>query len=58
MEEVRWENLRKSVAALSAFLVLMVMSMELLWTKSSPLPPLPPPIPEVHHVEGEAWGAT
>ncbi|OCH93608.1 hypothetical protein OBBRIDRAFT_811059 [Obba rivulosa] len=58
MEEVRWENLRKSVAALSAFLVLMVMSMELLWTKSKPPPPTPPPVPEVHNVEGEAWGAT
>ncbi|KAL4264209.1 Coiled-coil domain-containing protein 90-like protein [Pleurotus pulmonarius] len=50
VEEIKWENMRKSVLALSAFLVVIIMSMEL-WpkpSKKSPnaqLPSLPPPLP-------------
>ncbi|OSX59181.1 hypothetical protein POSPLADRAFT_1078943, partial [Postia placenta MAD-698-R-SB12] len=44
MEGVRWDNLRNSVAALSGFLVVIVLSMELLGirqpsTKAKPSPP-------------------
>ncbi|KAH7908511.1 hypothetical protein BJ138DRAFT_1157549 [Hygrophoropsis aurantiaca] len=44
MEEVRWDNMRKAVTALSAFLVLIVVTMEL-WPKPRPKPMarLPPP---------------
>lgn len=46
MEEVKWDNMRKSVAALSAFLVVIVLSMEL-----RPRPkPAPPPMQSVPHV--------
>ncbi|KAI0028074.1 hypothetical protein K488DRAFT_34708, partial [Vararia minispora EC-137] len=38
MEEVRWENMRKSVVALTAFLIAIVISMELRPRK----PPAPP----------------
>ncbi|KAH7930120.1 hypothetical protein BV22DRAFT_1079843, partial [Leucogyrophana mollusca] len=41
MEEVRWDNMRKAVSTYSAFLVLIVVSMEL-WPKPKPKP--------VHHV--------
>ncbi|KAF7433130.1 hypothetical protein PC9H_005079 [Pleurotus ostreatus] len=50
VEEIKWENMRKSVLALSAFLVVIIMSMEL-WPKPAkrspePQPPsLPPPLP-------------
>ncbi|KAA1466184.1 hypothetical protein DENSPDRAFT_830937 [Dentipellis sp. KUC8613] len=45
MEEVKWDNMRKSVATLSAFLVVIVLSMELR-PKSKPAPP-PNPTPSV-----------
>jgi len=43
MEEVRWDNMRKSVAALSGFLILIVIGMELLATKQTKEKPKPPP---------------
>ncbi|KAI0700702.1 hypothetical protein BC835DRAFT_1411820 [Cytidiella melzeri] len=49
MEEVRWDNMRKSVAALSGFLVTIVIGMELLSsteTKKKPKPPPPEPLQE------------
>lgn len=48
MEEVKWDNTRNAVAALSGFLLLIVFSMELYqFNKPStlPLPPPPPPSP-------------
>ncbi|KAI0049604.1 hypothetical protein FA95DRAFT_1556699 [Auriscalpium vulgare] len=46
MEEVKWDNMRKSVVALSAFLVVIVLSMEL-----RPKPkPIPPPMQNVPHI--------
>lgn len=56
MEGVRWDNLRNSVAALSGFLVVIVLSMELLGirqpsTKAKPRSPQPP-IVEVRPPEG------
>lgn len=56
MEGVRWDNLRNSVAALSGFLVVIVLSMELLGirqpsTKAKPSPPQPP-IVEVRPPKG------
>ncbi|KAJ8523479.1 hypothetical protein ONZ45_g74 [Pleurotus djamor] len=50
VEEIKWENMRKSVVTLSAFLLVIVVSMELLRpspTKESPSPspPSPPPSP-------------
>jgi len=50
MEGVRWDNMRNSVMALSGFLLLIVMSMELLVTRQAPSKvkvPLPqPPVVE------------
>ncbi|KIJ20186.1 hypothetical protein PAXINDRAFT_7441 [Paxillus involutus ATCC 200175] len=44
MEEVRWDNMRKAVAALGGFLVVIVFFMELSHFKQSNRPPsLPPP---------------
>ncbi|KAJ3559831.1 hypothetical protein NM688_g105 [Phlebia brevispora] len=51
MEEVKWDNMRKSVAALGGFLLLIVISMELFSTKKQKPKPLPPP-PEIM-LEGE-----
>lgn len=53
IEEVRWDNMRKSVAALSAFLILIMVSMELLSTKQKKEPKRPPP-PELVPVDGES----
>ncbi|KAL6306636.1 hypothetical protein BKA93DRAFT_772197 [Sparassis latifolia] len=39
MEEVRWDNLRKSVAGLSGFLLVIVLAMELLKYQPKPRPP-------------------
>ncbi|OAX43904.1 hypothetical protein K503DRAFT_18568 [Rhizopogon vinicolor AM-OR11-026] len=42
MEEVKWDNMRQAVAALGAFVLLIVISMELYqFTKSKPPPPPP-----------------
>lgn len=46
MEEVKWDNTRNAVAALSGFLLLIVISMELYQFRKPPTPPplqLPPP---------------
>jgi hypothetical protein len=44
MEEVRWDNMRKAVAALSGFLLLIVFVMEIYQiTKPNTPPSLPPP---------------
>ncbi|CAL1702216.1 unnamed protein product [Somion occarium] len=51
MEEARWDNMRNSVAALTGFLLVIVLSMELLVTK--PKPPPPPPKPDINHPEAE-----
>ncbi|KAG8218721.1 hypothetical protein J3R82DRAFT_4390 [Butyriboletus roseoflavus] len=39
MEEVKWDNMRKAVAALSAFLVLIILSMELYQFNRQAAPP-------------------
>jgi len=39
MEEVRWENMRRSVVALSAFVVVIIISMELRPNLNSTPPP-------------------
>ncbi|KAL0949759.1 hypothetical protein HGRIS_009797 [Hohenbuehelia grisea] len=44
VEEIKWENMRRSVLALSSFLVVIVLSMELS-PKPAPPPPPPPPTP-------------
>ncbi|EGO01976.1 hypothetical protein SERLA73DRAFT_48935 [Serpula lacrymans var. lacrymans S7.3] len=56
MEEVKWDNMRKSVATLGAFLVVMVISMELR-PKQGPTTSLPPRSHngEPKHTEGEAF---
>ncbi|EIM88265.1 uncharacterized protein STEHIDRAFT_77126 [Stereum hirsutum FP-91666 SS1] len=52
MEEVRWDNMRKSVAALSAFLVVIILSMELR-PRPKPVPPqlaqVPPTMYNTQH---------
>ncbi|KAI0079666.1 hypothetical protein K474DRAFT_1584396, partial [Panus rudis PR-1116 ss-1] len=53
MEEAKWDNMRNSVAALSAFLVVILLSMELLVTKEKNKPPPPPPKPDIIQPEGE-----
>jgi len=50
-EEVRWDNMRNSVIALSAFLLVIIFSMEIFTTDRSSKKP--PPIPEVTQLEGE-----
>ncbi|CCM01705.1 uncharacterized protein FIBRA_03769 [Fibroporia radiculosa] len=59
MEKVRWDNMRNSVAALGAFLLLIVVSMELLTSreaprkvKSNPPPSPPPPVLDIRPMEG------
>ncbi|KZT12997.1 uncharacterized protein LAESUDRAFT_754027 [Laetiporus sulphureus 93-53] len=60
MEKARWDNLRNSVVALSGFLLLIVISMELL--KSPKKPPKktepPPPVMEVRLPEGTEHQST
>jgi len=51
MESVKWDNMRKSVVALSAFLVVILMTMELR-PKAKPIPPLRP-IPSGKQPEAE-----
>lgn len=54
MEEVKWDNTRNAVAALSGFVFLIVISMELYQFNKPPTPP-PPPSPFPPHggnVEG------
>ncbi|KAH9951759.1 hypothetical protein B0H21DRAFT_717371 [Amylocystis lapponica] len=51
MEEARWDNMRKSIAALSGFLFVLVLMMELLVTRSKP--PKNPPPSETRPPEGE-----
>ncbi|TFY78174.1 hypothetical protein EWM64_g5834 [Hericium alpestre] len=46
MEEVKWDNMRKSVAALSAFLIVIVLSLEL---RPRPKPTPPPSTPNAPH---------
>ncbi|KIK98746.1 hypothetical protein PAXRUDRAFT_9338 [Paxillus rubicundulus Ve08.2h10] len=55
MEEVRWDNMRKAVAALGGFLVVIVIFMELSHFKQSKKPPsLPPaPVERPHTLQGE-----
>ncbi|KAI0092798.1 hypothetical protein BDY19DRAFT_983366 [Irpex rosettiformis] len=43
MEEVKWDNMRKSVAALSAFLVLILIGMEVMSARNKKKKPKPPP---------------
>ncbi|TCD71297.1 hypothetical protein EIP91_011068 [Steccherinum ochraceum] len=53
-EEVRWDNMRNSVTALGAFLLVIVLSMEFLAARGKKeVPPPPPPPPEVAQLEGE-----
>lgn len=42
MEEVKWDNTRNAVAALSGFVLLIVISMELYQFRKPPTPPPPP----------------
>ncbi|KAI0786380.1 hypothetical protein C8Q75DRAFT_808370 [Abortiporus biennis] len=56
MEEVRWDNMRNAVAALSGFLIVLVISMELFFTKTKKPkapPPPPPPFSDIIQPEGE-----
>jgi len=46
VEEVKWDNMRKSVATLSAFLLVIVFAMEL---RSQSENPPTPPAPSVSH---------
>ncbi|KAK7695705.1 hypothetical protein QCA50_000341 [Cerrena zonata] len=55
MEEARWDNMRNSVAALSAFLLLLVASMEMLVPKANNKPHSPTPKPDIT-VQPEAEG--
>ncbi|KAH9999445.1 hypothetical protein BJV77DRAFT_977272 [Russula vinacea] len=62
IEEVKWDNMRKSVATLTAFLFVIVAAMEL---RSQPEKPSPPPVASVSHtphnspfhVEGSETGS-
>ncbi|KII94796.1 hypothetical protein PLICRDRAFT_97748 [Plicaturopsis crispa FD-325 SS-3] len=57
IEEVKWENMRKSVAALGAFLVVIVLSMELRQTPAPRTPPqYPPPPPYPPQYQGQGQG--
>jgi len=42
VEEVKWDNMRKSVATLSAFVLVIVIAMELRPRFEAPPPPPPP----------------
>lgn len=55
MEEVKWNNMRKSVVALGAFLLVIVLSMELLGWKETPKKKKKPPPPEIIQVESETY---
>ncbi|KAI0269271.1 hypothetical protein BC834DRAFT_1025878 [Gloeopeniophorella convolvens] len=54
MEEVKWDNMRKSVATLSAFLLVIVIAMELRPVLDSKPPPPVTSVPHyaATHVEG------
>jgi len=53
MEEVRWGNMRNSVIALSSFLLVILVSMELLTARLKESKPPPPPPPEIIQPESE-----
>jgi hypothetical protein len=42
IEEIKWENMRRSVLALSAFLLVIIVSLELRPKAPPPPPPVPP----------------
>jgi hypothetical protein len=46
IEEVKWDNMRKSVATLTAFVLVIVVAMEL---RSQPEKPSTPPVASVSH---------
>ncbi|EKM59654.1 uncharacterized protein PHACADRAFT_137700 [Phanerochaete carnosa HHB-10118-sp] len=52
MEEVKWDNMRKSVVALSGFLLVIVLSMEFLYNTNKNETKKPPP--ELKQVDGES----
>jgi len=56
MESVKWDNMRKSVAALSAFLLVILLAMELR-PKAKPFPPPKPngKQPEAEGLERMDW---
>lgn len=55
MEEVKWNNMRQAVAALGAFVLCIVISMEMYtFTKQKPPPPPPPPPARLPPSDGEA----
>ncbi|KAF9226484.1 hypothetical protein BS17DRAFT_485735 [Gyrodon lividus] len=47
MEEVKWDNMRKAVAALSGFLLVIVFFMELYQFNQPKTPPSLPPLPVI-----------
>jgi len=53
IEEIKWENMRKSVLALSAFLVVIIFSLELRPRTPPPPPPIPPRGPTDTMASGE-----
>ncbi|KAF8450436.1 hypothetical protein L210DRAFT_3385826 [Boletus edulis BED1] len=52
MEEVKWDNMRKAVAALTAFSLLIALSMELYHSNRQTTPVRHPPPTQIHHSEG------
>lgn len=54
MEENKWENMRRSIITLSAFLITILVAMEL---RPKPKPP-PPPVREIKHPEAEGLERT
>ncbi|KAH7887811.1 hypothetical protein F5I97DRAFT_895292 [Phlebopus sp. FC_14] len=46
MEEVKWDNMRKAVAALSSFILIIIISMELYQFNKPSAPLQPPPVIE------------
>ncbi|KAG2146758.1 hypothetical protein DEU56DRAFT_153853 [Suillus clintonianus] len=53
MEEVKWNNMRQAVAALGAFVLCIVISMEM-YTFTKQNPPPPPPLARPPPSDGEA----
>lgn len=53
MEEVKWDNMRKSVAALGGFLLVIVLSMEFLYVTNKKETKKPRP-PDLIQVDGES----
>jgi hypothetical protein len=56
IEEIRWDNMRRSILALSAFLVFILVAMEL---RPKPVPKPPPKpdvmVPEAEGLESTSW---